>query len=422
MDRLKAVLAIGSILLLGVIVFLISNLNGKAPSQKLFPINVFKKQKQEKPLTKPPTPLRKPNLTPSPITSVEKSFTFPKTLDTKSTQKIQEVIDTLPLETESYQASFSATIGKVIVFEKRPGGKNDFQETLANLGLPQNQIKNLIISTSSPEDLEKYREAEEIVKNLHIEETIKIRPTPTPYKFKTVKEYKKEQEFRASKSLENTIRKIFTILSTPAEYFEPQEETPPSPLPAAEKPIPPSLRGIVMEVSQRVGVPEGVLMGVLSIENPAVFYLPEIKVREYSKAGAVWPECRPNICSAAGPMQITTGVDSFGSSSCSQCCWKGSCLDTRGGCPNQWAIYGQAVNLYGGYNREPNPCNILDNIYAGALKLKTDSKASNPLVWTKEEVFRAARAYYGDCSVKYSRLGNRTYCEYVWDYYQSYGR
>ena len=121
-------------------------------------------------------------------------------------------------------------------------------------------------------------------------------------------------------------------------------------------------------------------------------------------------------------MQITTGVDSFGSSSCSQCCWKGRCLDTRGGCPNQWAIYGQAVNLYGGYSREPNPCNILDNIYAGALKLKTDSRASNPLVWTKEEVFRAARAYYGDCSVKYSRLGNRTYCEYVWDYYQSYGR
>jgi hypothetical protein len=170
-----------------------------------------------------------------------------------------------------------------------------------------------------------------------------------------------------------------------------------------------SLRQIFEEVGGQVGVPPLILEAVMLIEMPSTFNFTPEQIKEYSTPGNVIPGCRPNVCAATGPMQMTIGVDDTGNSLCPKCCWKGACRDTQGGCPNAWVTYGSGRD----------PCNLKDNVYGAARKLKSDSGAGSSVNWTQDQVYQAARRYYGDCTVAYSRLGDRTYCEYVWWYYNT---
>ncbi len=436
-DKLKILLAAGSIFLFLTILILINLLKKDQirPSSNLIP-SFFRKNKEG---AYPPSFSKKPSISPT-NNEVEKGVSFP-TLSLSPTPKISQkkmlsikpinnkdflskyllkIKNSLPIETEDFQASYSSQLDKIILSEKSDKAIDSFKLFLAKNGLDKNQtelvLKKFTAKLTSAEDLKKAKEIEEIIQNIKNSDLLTPQPTPTPYKFKDVKEYQREQENRAKKAFENTIRNVLQLLSTPSEYFQKKSSTISSPLPKGPN-TPPSLKALINEVAKNTGVPSAIIEAVLRIENPAVFNLPDTLISEYSEPGNYWPECGPNVCSAAGPMQMTIGIDNSGSSLCSQCCWNGECLNTKGGCPNQWAIYGAAVNLLGGYTHTPNPCNIRDNIYAGALKLKTDSRAKDPLNWSREEVFRAAQAYYGNCTVKYARLGNRTYCEYVWDYY-----
>ncbi|GIW62333.1 MAG: hypothetical protein KatS3mg090_0159 [Patescibacteria group bacterium] len=184
----------------------------------------------------------------------------------------------------------------------------------------------------------------------------------------------------------------------------------------------PTLDTLLSYISQKVGVPFGVFKAILIIEGPNYLNLSSYEIETYIKPNYVIPGCGPNICSAAGPMQMTIGYDNKGDYSCSQCCWNGECLNTKGGCPNAWLTYGDAVNKYEAEKRDPNVCNLLDNLYAAAEKIKTDSATkSKNTNWTKDEVFRAAVRYYGNCTATYARLNNKTYCEFVYDIYQSLG-
>jgi hypothetical protein len=155
-------------------------------------------------------------------------------------------------------------------------------------------------------------------------------------------------------------------------------------------------------IGNTIGVPPKILAAIMQIESPSTYNLTAEQINTYSQPEVIMPGCGPNECSATGPMQMTTGIDRNGSPSCSECCWKGKCLTE---CPNQWSVYGQG-----------NPCNLADNITAAAKKLKHDSGATS-MDWTREQVYEAAYHYYGNCTVAYERLGNRTYCEFVWWYY-----
>lgn len=175
-----------------------------------------------------------------------------------------------------------------------------------------------------------------------------------------------------------------------------------------------SLRQLFTEIEGKVGVPARILEGVLLIESPALLKnLKENEIDAYSQPGATVPNCRPNVCSAAGPMQMTIGVDNNGSSACR------ACGITQ--CPNAWVVYGNSVNKNGGYAHQSNVCNLRDNIYGAAAKLKNDSGNKGSGAWTQAQVFEASRRYYGSCSDKYryERLGGRTYCEFVWWYYKN---
>jgi len=231
------------------------------------------------------------------------------------------------------------------------------------------------------------------------EEHFQTEPTPTPDE--TIVIIKKLLE------LFLTLPSDFSSDSaSPSEF---PTNPPPSPSsPSTQKPAFTSLRQIFEEVGGQVGVPPLILEAVMQIEMPSTFNFTEEQIRKYSTPGNTISGCGPNVCSATGPMQMTTGFDNNNNPKCPNCCWKGICLDTKGGCPNAWVSYGSG-----------NPCNLKDNIYGAAKKLKKDSGAVSSVNWTQDQVYQASRRYYGDCTVAYSRLGNRTYCEYVWWYYNT---
>ncbi|PIX73761.1 hypothetical protein COZ39_01955 [Candidatus Roizmanbacteria bacterium CG_4_10_14_3_um_filter_33_21] len=172
-----------------------------------------------------------------------------------------------------------------------------------------------------------------------------------------------------------------------------------------------AMKNLFNEIGTKVGVPPKIIEGIMQMESQGSLSYSDAKVINYSNPGVSIPGCGPNVCSATGPMQMTTDRDANGLP-CPKCCWNGKCS-----CPNAWAGYGKAVNTYGNYTHTPNPCNLRDNVYAAALKLKTNSRATSSTSWTQQETYRAGRSYLGDCTVPFPRLGNRTYCEFLWWYY-----
>ncbi len=178
-----------------------------------------------------------------------------------------------------------------------------------------------------------------------------------------------------------------------------------------------SYRELFQDIESKVGIPSRILEGVWVIEAPGDwknFNAEQIEL--FSAPGSKALVCRRNACSAAGLMQMTVGIDDKGSSACDGC-------GKIGVCPNAWAIYGRSVNTYGGYTHEPDYCNLRDNAYGAAEKLKKDSRATS-LIWTKEQTYRAGERYYGSCTERHKRFTTesyplgRTYCEFLWDYYQ----
>jgi len=172
-----------------------------------------------------------------------------------------------------------------------------------------------------------------------------------------------------------------------------------------------AMKNLFNEIGTKVGVPPKIIEGIMQIESQGSLSYSDDKVINYSTPGVLIPGCGPNDCSATGPMQMTIGHTNY-SSNCPKCCWNGPCS-----CPNAWAGFGRAVNTYGGYTHATNPCNLRDSLYAASLKLKNNSGAKSSTSWTKEEVDRAGLRYHGSCAVPFPRLGNRTYCEFLWWYY-----
>lgn len=118
--------------------------------------------------------------------------------------------------------------------------------------------------------------------------------------------------------------------------------------------------------------------------------------------------CPRNICSAAGPFQITTGVDGNGEASCSAC---DSSWVKKNGCPNTWG------------NRPGDPCSNYEyaaQISAQILKGKVAYGSEGALSLTnadpktqKDAIILAGNGYYGgDAPV--GRLGGCSYGEFVY--------
>lgn len=197
--------------------------------------------------------------------------------------------------------------------------------------------------------------------------------------------------------------------------------------------IPPSgecsleLKTLFEQAASWAKMPAAVLAGIASIEGPQMFGYTDSEIVAYSAPGAEDPYnnpvlgdgfCNSSPANAQGPMQFLPTT------------WDG------GG-----DKYHEAVNIATGEGRAENICNIKDAIYAAAWLLKCNSGGvppaecssgdftsydwDDPDRWwegppgpegeadgTEGEVYRAARAYLGDCSVP-----GFEYCLTVWEYY-----
>jgi len=337
-----------------------------------------------------------------------------KILSKKEKERLERFKKTFPYDTNDFKITYSNYLGKFIVYTKTDQGKAKFLEWISQKDkVSQDFFKShVIISKNKQEQVEKdYSNAiNKVAEGQAKKNEINI-PSPTPVSYEEIQK----------KTLKKFILSIFRIANNPPR--EQVNNSQPINKPYQNRPTTIATRknidlyDLFSEVGKNVGVPIAVLEGVMHIEYPSTFAMSPKQIAKYSAPGEIIPGCSPNVCSATGPMQITIGIDGSGSPNCASCCWKGKCLDKKGGCPNQWSVYGSAINVYGGYTHTPNPGNIKDNVYAAALKLKKDSQTNYPNNWQKEDVYRAAKSYYGNCAVKYQRLGNRTYCEYIWWYY-----
>ena len=362
-------------------------------------------------------------------TSVDNKFYERKILprlnlfNQKEEEKFTTFIKNLPLLDKNYSIFYSPLFNKVYFKPQNSQGKKQVEELIKKYQLEKiiNKFpQNFIIDENITE--EKIRLEENIFlenkqKNLlaNYQKDSSLL-TITPFLTTIPSPQSTEQ---------NSLRilgELLKILSQSSELYQTNLENnylspSPSIFPPPSSSLPQlkinNLTELFNDVSQRVGVPVKILEGVLTIEMPSTFNLTPEQVALYSQPGNRINNCSPNVCSATGPMQMTIGIDNSGSNKCLSC--------GLNSCPNAWASYGNAVNIYTKDTHIPDPCNLRDNIFAAAYKLKTDSQAPDPLNWTQEQVYRAGTRYYGSCADKYryERLGNRTYCEFLWWYYNN---
>ncbi len=157
--------------------------------------------------------------------------------------------------------------------------------------------------------------------------------------------------------------------------------------------------GAAMTEASRGKAPACVLQAVNYIENPN--WTPTTS-------------CTINACSAAGPFQITTGIDGNGNTTCPRCGSLGYCPDAW---PNNWPIN----------SSQPSPC---DAKFAASVAI--DLYKSKASYWTarnlgiaqtlsenasiesqKNAIILGGDSYYGS-SVSIPRLGGCSYGEFVY--------
>ena len=153
----------------------------------------------------------------------------------------------------------------------------------------------------------------------------------------------------------------------------------------------------------------------------------------------LWGECKINQCGAAGPMQMTIGYDSYNDTTCSRCEYTKKNYIEKGKkpvCPaNAWnSVVREVKSLVG--SSSVSPCNIRENMYGAAIKIKRDSTVYvgagidctwphpdiykmqpvvNGIKWNIKAVYLSGCHYYGDCVTKNPNSGNKNYCQYLWD-------
>ncbi len=205
---------------------------------------------------------------------------------------------------------------------------------------------------------------------------------------------------------------------------------------------PPSskIHDLAVEIGQKVGVPPALVLTAMNIETGDKFYSRDnAYIEQYSKPGASLPfsysECSLTQCGESGPMQMTVGYDSYGDTKCTRCTYP----TAQGSCPaNAWGGVSEQVESLVG-SSSVSPCNIRENMYGAAIKMKNDSTyvtattkyggvidtdcapfiKSKPIVdgmkWNQKAVYLTGCHYHGSCFTRYPRLNNRTYCEILWD-------
>ncbi|MEK9143903.1 MAG: hypothetical protein AAB481_04755, partial [Patescibacteria group bacterium] len=127
--------------------------------------------------------------------------------------------------------------------------------------------------------------------------------------------------------------------------------------------------------------------------------------------------CTVNACSAAGPFQVTTGVDNTGDTKCRMCGGndpKSSWINGQRDCPDGWPGNWPKVPT------DPNPCQDISNAANRAVemlqekaRIRCETLDNRPATEQREAIITAGDSYYGS-SEDIPRLGGCSYGEFVY--------
>lgn len=315
---------------------------------------------------------------------------------------------------------------------------------LANIKIGKTTLENVQTDTSSTID---FTAVSPTLKIILPTKSLFLRPTTAQPSVRPFKAPTSIPLFLPSPTKILLPTKTPTRIPSPTKSLAPRATAIPTPKMVSYRnplglPSPSSkIHDLAVEIGQKVGVPPALILTVMNIETGTKFYNKDnAYVDKYSKPGATLPfsyyDCSLNSCSAAGPMQMTIGHDSYNDTTCSRCSY--NINNNKLGCNNAWAgVSGQVKSLVG--SPSVSACNIRENIYGGAIKMKSDSTyvtattkyggvidtdcahsiKSKPIVngmkWNIKAVYLTGCHYYGSCSIRYERLNNKNYCEYLWD-------
>ena len=155
-----------------------------------------------------------------------------------------------------------------------------------------------------------------------------------------------------------------------------------------------SIQESIVEATRKIGIPQCVLEGVAQIEGAYGWKPDDPRIAE----------CRPNVCSAAGPFQITIGRDANNDTSCPSCPSK---WVEQYGCPNTWG------------SDPESPCNYAHAAERAVQILKAKAGYQGYTLGPgdprtqKEAIMAAGYGYYGS-NAPIDRLGGCSYGEFVY--------
>ncbi len=122
-------------------------------------------------------------------------------------------------------------------------------------------------------------------------------------------------------------------------------------------------------------------------------------------------QCRPNVCSAAGPFQITVGQDATGDTHCRSC--GPSWADGSRTCPDSWS------NNWPDDKTATSPCDMQAaasqavNILQAKADYRGNTLDARPPQQQQQTIIQAGNDYYGS-NVSIPRLGGCSYGEFVY--------
>ncbi len=339
-----------------------------------------------------------------------------KILPSEEEIKLQALKKILPLKSNYFEIDYSSALDIFIITKKTPEAEAKFKNWAQSRQLETiiDNFPNLFVFTDQP--LTEHKKYLEEIYQETKEDTLK--QSPSSKSSPSTNNINQNKGIEILSDLFNILENIAnsSVASSSSALVPPTPSLTPPLISPQYSSTSLTLIELFNEIGQKVGVPPRVLEAIMRVEDGEFFTISPSLISQYATPGNIISNCGPNKCAATGPMQMTIGVDLYDSPSCSTCTYQP--------CYNQWAAYGKAVNTYGGYTHIPNPCNLRDNIYAAAAKLKNNSGVTGySLDWTDDQIYTAAHYYYGigkcDDAHHYTRypLNGRTYCEFVVDYY-----
>lgn len=157
-----------------------------------------------------------------------------------------------------------------------------------------------------------------------------------------------------------------------------------------------SIQEAIVQGVKKVGIPQCVLEGVAQIEGAYGWQPNDTRITE----------CRPNVCSATGPFQITIGRDANGDRMCPSCPSK---WVEQYGCPNTWG------------SDPESPCNYAHAAERAAQILKAKAGYQGYTLGPgdprsqQQAIMVAGYGYYGS-NTPIDRLGGCSYGEFVYQH------